>query len=343
MASPRLFRPLTLPTPDGSGLVVGNRAWIAPMCQYAVDRRDGVPTDWHVQHLGSFAAGGFGLVVAEATAVEARGRISPQDLGLWDDDQVAGHARVVDVIHSQGRAAGVQLGHAGMKASTYPMLPGVDEGRVPAAEGGWPVLTAEEALADRDVVVQAFVDATRRAEEAGYDVVQVHAAHGYLLHQALSPLVGGTSDATLLRDVVTAVREAWPASRPLGVRVSATDWVDGGVTVADTVAALEGLDVSWVDVSSGGLTDGSEISVGPAYQTPLAAELARGVDDGVVVSAVGLITEPAQAETILVTGLADAVSLGREALRDPHWAMRAARALRVPEDEVPRAPQFWRA
>jgi 2,4-dienoyl-CoA reductase-like NADH-dependent reductase (Old Yellow Enzyme family) len=262
--SHNLFTPVTLPTPDGTGLEVGNRAFVAPMCQYAVDNLDGSPTDWHLSHLGALAAGGFGLVVAEATAVEARGRISPLDLGLWDAAQVVPHARIVDFIHGQGRAAGVQLGHAGGKASTQPMLPGSDDGTtIPADQGGWPTVSADDApvmptmvaasaLTEAQIaeVVDAFAAAARRADEAGYDVVQLHAAHGYLIHQFLSPLTNHRTDSyggdlagrsRLLREVVAAVREVWPDDKPLGIRVSATDWVDDGVQVSDVAEVLRDL------------------------------------------------------------------------------------------------------
>lgn len=371
-----LFTPVTLPTPDGHGLEVGNRAFVAPMCQYSVDDLDGVPTDWHLSHLGALAAGGFGLVVAEATAVEARGRISPKDLGLWDAGQVAPHARLVDFIHGQGRAAGVQLGHAGGKASTWPMLPGSDDGTtIPADQGGWPTVSADDApvmptmlaataLTPAQIaeVVDAFAAAARRADEAGYDVVQLHAAHGYLIHQFLSPLTNHRTDgyggdlagrSRLLREVVAAVREVWPDSKPLGIRVSATDWVDDGLQVGEVAEVLRDLvaagQVNWIDVSTGGLTDGSTIPVGPGYQVPLAREVTRTLadaglgEDAAVVSAVGVIVDATQAETILATGQAHAVSIGRAALVNPHWAAVAASQLRVPRAELPHAPQYFRA
>lgn len=370
-----LFTPVTLPTPDGTGLEVGNRAFVAPMCQYAVDATDGVPTDWHLSHLGALAAGGFGLVVVEATAVEARGRISPQDLGLWTDPQVPAHARIVDFIHGQGRHAGVQLAHAGGKASTWPMLAGYEDATVPAGEGGWPTvgavdgpvlpnLDAASALSVEQIseVVSAFVDAARRADDAGYDVVQIHAAHGYLLHQFLSPLTNTRTDgygggpggrSRLLREVVAAVREVWPDHKPLGIRVSGTDWVDPGLRVSEVVAVLADLvasgQISWVDVSSGGLTDGSTIPVGPGYQVTLAESVTRAFaaagfgEDAAVVSAVGTIDNANQAETILATGQAHAVSVGRAALRNPHWAAQAAADLRVRRQDIPHAPQFFRA
>lgn len=371
-----LFNPVTLSTPDGVGLRIPNRAFIAPMCQYSVEARDGVPTDWHLTHLGAFSVGGFGLVMAEATGVEARGRISPLDLGLWNDAQVPGHARIVDFIHGRGVVAGVQLGHAGGKASSFPMLPNSNDGAtVPESEGGWatvsasdgpimPEMDAASALSIEGIadVVRAFASAAQRADAAGYDVIQIHAAHGYLLHQFLSPLSNKRTDSyggdlsgrsRLLREVVAAVRAAWPASKPLGIRVSATDWVDEGLQTSEVVAVLrdlvsDGL-ISWVDVSSGGLTNGSTIPVGPGYQVSLAQAVTEGFaeagfdENAVLVSTVGIIDSAAQAETILATGQAGAVSIGRAALRNPHWAVQAAAELRVPRAELPHPPQFFRA
>lgn len=373
----RLFSPVTLPAPTGPGLVVRNRAFIAPMCQYSVQAEDGIPTDWHLVHLGAFAQGGFGLVTAEATAVEARGRISPQDLGLWGDAQIEAHRRITDFLHAQGASAAVQLAHAGGKASTAPALPGHQNGSLSAEDGGWetvapnaeaiiPGLAVPHALTTAELaeVVQAFADAAVRADAAGYDVIQLHGAHGYLLHQFLSPLTNHRTDAyggseenrtRLLRDVVDAVRAVWPEHKPLGLRLSGTDWIEGGwdveasARIVDELVAHHGL--NWVDVSSGGVVraDGTvTIPVGPAYQTALAARVRAVLDTGVgqgkqaVVSAVGLIEEADQAETILALGAADAVSVGRAALRDPHWAASAAKQLHVPAAENPRAPQFAR-
>ncbi|SDT02725.1 oxidoreductase [Actinoplanes derwentensis] len=367
---PLLFTPLTLPAPQGPGLALRNRAIIAPMCQYVIDAEDGVPTDWHLQHLGAFAAGGFGLVTVEATGVEARGRISARDVGLYDDAQQRAHQRIVSFLRSQGVAAAVQLGHAGGKASTYPALPGQPSGTVPVAVGGWtavgavdgpvlPGLDAAKGLSTPEIaeVVAAFAAAARRADAAGYDAIQLHAAHGYLMHQFLSPLTNTRTDGyggdeygrtRFTREVAAAVREVWPAHKPLGIRVSATDWVDGGWDVHATARLLRRLadehGVTWVDVSSGGLGGGAEIPVGPGYQVPLAAELTRQLAGRpVVVSAVGLVVDAVQAETILATGQAHAVSIGRAALRDPHWAASAAARLGVPRTEIPHAPQLWRA
>ncbi len=365
-----LFTPITLPTPDGQGLVLRNRTIAAPMCQYVVEAQDGVPTDWQLQHLGAFAAGGFGLVVSEATAVEARGRITPRDVGLYDGAQVAAHARIVSFVHAQGAAIAVQLAHAGGKASTYPWFPGQSEGTVPASDGGWktvgvadaavlPGLDAATALDAAGIarVVAAFADAARRADAAGYDAIQLHAAHGYLMHQFLSPLTNTRSDAyggdeegrtRLVREVAAAVRAVWPVHKPLGTRISATDWADGGWDVDASVRLLRRLvtedGVTWVDVSSGGLSADAAIPLGPGYQVPLAAKLTQALaGTGVVVSAVGLIDEATQAETILVTRQAHAVSIGRAALRNPHWPAVAAARLRVPRAENPSALPYWRA
>ncbi|ACZ29358.1 NADH:flavin oxidoreductase/NADH oxidase [Xylanimonas cellulosilytica DSM 15894] len=323
-------------------LTVPNRAWLAPMCQYSAV--DGVVGDWHLAHLGARAVGGFGLLVAEATAVVPQGRISPQDAGLWSEDHVPPWRRVTDLVHAQGAAVGVQLAHAGRKASTYrPWSP--VHGTVPASDGGWATLgptsepfpgyDAPDAMTSRQVadVPEQFAAAARRAHAAGFDVVEVHAAHGYLLHQFLSPLTnrrtdayGGTPEnrARLLAETVTAVRDAWPDGKPLLVRVSATDWTEGGLEPDDVAAALKGLDVDLVDVSTGGLLP-APVPAAPGYQVPHARRV-RDVS-GLPAGAVGLITSAEQAETILRDGAADAVLVGRAALRDPHWPLRAAHEL----------------
>ncbi|MBX9245907.1 NADH:flavin oxidoreductase/NADH oxidase [Actinotalea ferrariae] len=350
----RLLTPLTL-----RGTTFRNRAWLAPMCQYSAT--DGLPDDWHLVHLGARAAGGFGLVLTEATAVVPEGRITPEDTGLWNDAQTDAWERIVRFVHERGAAVGVQLAHAGRKASTYRPWHEA-QGTVPAADGGWPTVAPSdvafdgyaapaelttEAIAD---VVAAFAAAARRAERAGFDVVEVHAAHGYLLHQFLSPLsnrrtdaYGGSAEnrARLLREVVAAVRAAWPEDRPLFVRVSATDWAEGGLTtddVAHAVAGLADLGVDLVDVSTGGNVV-APIPVGPGYQVPHARRVAEV--SGLPVAAVGLITSPAQAEGLLVDGAADAVMLGREALRDPMWPLRAAHELRAPVTTDADAPVAW--
>ncbi len=353
----QLFEPLTL-----RGTTFRNRIWLAPMCQYSVEAQDGVPTDWHLAHLGSFARGGFGLVLTEATAVVPEGRISPQDTGIWDDAQVEAWRRITDFVRAQGAVPGMQLAHAGRKASTYaPFHDG--EGTVPEEEGGWPTvapsalaftgfaepraMTAEEVAA----LPQAFADGAERALRAGFETVEIHAAHGYLLHQFLSPLSNERTDeyggsfenrTRVVRDVVAAVRAVWPQDKPLMVRLSATDWVEGGWDEAQTVelsTQLHALGADLIDVSSGGLDARQQISIGPGYQVPFA----RAVHEAdVPAGAVGLITEPAQAEKILLEGSADVVLLARAALREPHWPLRAAHELGVPRTEAPYPPQYER-
>jgi 2,4-dienoyl-CoA reductase-like NADH-dependent reductase (Old Yellow Enzyme family) len=358
-----LFSPLTI-----RDLTLRNRLWVAPLCEYSVVKRDGVPTDWHLVHLGSFARGGAGLVIAEATAVVPEGRISPHDTGIWNDAQADAWSRVTDFIHSQGSAAGIQLAHAGRKASVYPEWGVTPEGwsgrgTMPASEAGWqavapsaiafdgydtPVALDEQGIAD---VVVAFADAARRSVAAGFDLVEVHAAHGYLLHEFLSPLSNARGDqwggslenrARLLLDIVRAVRAA--VDVPVLVRFSATDWTEGGIDEHETATvarwALEaGADL--FDISSGGLVRAS-IPVGPGYQVPLAATVR---DEGdVPVAAVGLITEAAQAEQIITSGQADAILMGRKWMRDPHAALTFARDLgdeAALEQLVP--PQYVRA
>ena len=355
MTSPLLFEPLTL-----RSVTFPNRVWLAPMCQYSAV--DGVPGDWHLVNLEARAQGGFGLVVAEASAVVPEGRITPQDTGIWSSEQTEAWGRVVDFVHSQGARAGIQLAHAGRKASTF--RPWSEQrGSVPAGDGGWETVgPSDEAFpgysAPREMTVDeiqavpgAFADAAVRAHEAGFDVVEIHAAHGYLLHQFLSPLsnrrtdgYGGSLEARsrLLVEVTDAVRAAWPADKPLFVRVSATDWLPDGLSVDDVAQVSKVLGehgVDLVDVSTGGNAP-AQIPVGPGYQVPAARDV-RGVA-GIPVSAVGLITEPAQAEQVLADGSADAVMLGREALRDPHWPLRAAHELGVPVEDARWQPQYVR-
>lgn len=360
MASAALFHPLTI-----RGTTMRNRVWVAPMCQYAIDKRDGVPEDWHLVHLGSTAAGGAGLVIAEASAVSPEGRISYHDTGIWNQEQADAWARITRFIHGQGAQAGIQLAHAGRKASVWPEWgPGADRsGTVPADEGGWRTVSAStlpfpgydepvslDSAGIRDVVEQ-FRSAALRAVTAGFDVVEIHAAHGYLLHQFLSPLSNERVDeyggslagrARLLLEVVAAVRAAVGETVPVMVRFSATDYADGGwdehqtATVAGW-AADAGAD--FFDISSGGNVRGVHIPIGPGYQVPLAEYVKERA--GVSVSAVGLITTPEQAESIVASGQADAVMLGREMMRDPRFALRAAHELGAQLDYWP--PQYLRA
>jgi len=341
-----LFDPLTI-----RDLTVRNRVWLPPMCQYVVVDRDGMPTDWHFVHYGARAALGFGLMVVEATGVAPQGRITVQDLGLWDDRQIDGFRRITDFSHQYGTAVAVQLAHAGRKGSTWPDQPVASAGVQPVDQGGFipvgptgvpfPDLAVPHALTTDEVaaIPAAFADAARRADAAGIDVVEIHAAHGYLLHQFYSPLTntrddiyGGSFDGRtrLVREVVEAVRKVWPESKPVFVRVSATDWADGGWTIDDTVSlarTLAPLGVDLIDVSTGGNVM-AKIPLGPGYQVEFAQRVRS--EAGIATSAVGLITEPGQAEQILRSGQADAVMIGRAALRDPGWPERAAAELGAP-------------
>ncbi|MGI4895450.1 MAG: NADH:flavin oxidoreductase/NADH oxidase [Janthinobacterium lividum] len=341
----QLLQPLTI-----RATTFAHRVWVSPMCQYSCDPQTapGVPTDFHLVHLGGFATGGAALVVTEAAAVVPEGRISPQDAGIWNDDQAHAWARIVTFLHSQGAAAGIQLAHAGRKASTYRPW-AAQQGSVPAADGGWGSV-APSALAYDDYavptaldeagiarVVQGFADAARRADEAGFDVVELHAAHGYLLHQFLSPLSNERTDSyggdlegrsRLLLEVLDAVRTVWPEDKPVFVRISTSDWVEGGWDVAQSVELAKELHAhggDLIDASSGGNDPRQQIPVGPGYQVPNAGRVRR--EAGVLVAAVGLILDPSQAEQVLVSGEADAIFLGRPLLADPRWPQRAAVAL----------------
>jgi 2,4-dienoyl-CoA reductase-like NADH-dependent reductase (Old Yellow Enzyme family) len=354
---PALFDPFTV-----RNLTLRNRIWAAPMCQYSVFDEDGVPTTWHLVHLGALATGGSALVISEASAVTADGRISPRDTGIWNDDQRDAWRPIVDFIHSQGAAAGIQLAHAGRKASTYPAWGSEQHGSVPIGQGGWPTVSAsalafpgydvpaELDLAGIDAIVEAFAAAAGRAVDAGFDLVEIHAAHGYLVHQFLSPLSNERTDeyggslenrARLLLRIVTAIRTALGDAIPLLVRFSATDWTDGGWDEAQTStvagwAREAGAD--FFDISSGGNV-AAKIPLGPGYQVPFAEYVRTNAD--VATSAVGLITDPHQAEQIVATGQADVVMLARELLRDPHWPLRAAHELGVDLDYWP--GQYLRA
>jgi 2,4-dienoyl-CoA reductase-like NADH-dependent reductase (Old Yellow Enzyme family) len=338
-----LFSPVQL-----AGITIPNRVFVSPMCEYS--SHDGFSNDWHLVHLGSRAVGGAGLVITEATAVLPEGRISPQDLGLWKDEHIGGLKRIVDFMHGQGAHAGIQLAHAGRKASmARPWEPEVRY--LHAGEGGWQDVVAPSAvpfaadygqpvaldLAGIQTITKAFVKATERAVEAGFDVVELHAAHGYLLHEFLSPLSNRRSDQyggsfenriRLLIEVVDAVRAALPSELPLLVRISATDWFEGGWDIDQSVAlakVLKAHHVDLVDVSSGGMTPHQAMQVGPGYQTPFSARIRQEAE--VPTGAVGMITGAAQAEHILRTEQADVVLLARELLRDPYWPLHAAAEL----------------
>lgn len=353
-----LFEPLTL-----RGTEFRNRIWLAPMCQYSCENGDGIVNDWHFQHLVSRAVGGFGFLLTEASAVAPEGRISPQDAGIWNDEQRVAWKRVVDGVHAQGVAIGIQLAHAGRKASTYRGFAGERKGAIDVADGGWqtfgPSALAFEGLPEPqamtveqiDAIVDAFVAAAKRADVAGFDVVEIHAAHGYLLHEFLSPAsnqrddeYGGTDEnrARLVVRVAEEVRAVWPEHKPLFVRISATDWNDTGwnVPAATALSAkLKAVGVDLIDVSSGGNVLADIPSVAN-YQVPFAASVREGTQ--IPTGAVGLITQPAQAEAILTEGEADAILLGRVALREPSWPLRAAHELGVSWREAPYAPQYTR-
>lgn len=349
-----LFSPLRI-----RSVTFRNRLWVSPMCMYSAV--DGVVQEWHHTHLAQFASGGAGLIIAEATAVVPEGRISPRDVGLWNDEQRDAWVPIVQAIHDRGAVAGVQLAHAGRKASTW--WPWAESsGSVPSGDGGWTTTAPSEiayegfaaplALAAEGIerIVEAFATAARRALDAGFDVLELHGAHGYLLHQFLSPLsnlredeYGGSLEnrARLLLRVVDAVRATAGDGVPLFVRISATDHAEGGFTPeeAATVGAwAEEHGADLIDVSSGGLVAHQKISVFPGYQVPLAETVRQG--GRIPVSAVGLITAAAQAERVLADGAADAIFAGREWLRDPHFALRAAHELGA---EIAWPPQYERA
>ncbi len=331
-----LFSPLTL-----RSVTLRNRIVLSPMCQYSAGE-DGQATDWHRVHYGARAIGGVGLILLEATAVEARGRISRADLGLWEDAQIEPLIPLVRFCREQGAVMGVQLAHAGRKAwsahrGVGPATP-VGPSPLPHDEG-WVVPHALD-LEEIEGIVAAFAAAARRALAAGFDVVEVHAAHGYLLNQFLSPLANRRDDdyggplrnrARLLLRAVEAVRAVWPEERPLFVRISATDWAEGGVTVEDQVQVarwLKGRGVDLVDCSSGGIGQPPPDRVGPGYQVPFAERIRREAE--IPTMAVGLITTPELADEIVRNGRADLVALGRELLRHPHWPLDAAHALGCP-------------
>jgi 2,4-dienoyl-CoA reductase-like NADH-dependent reductase (Old Yellow Enzyme family) len=359
---PHLFDPLKI-----RDIQFANRVFVSPMCEYS--STDGYASDWHFVHLGSRAVGGAGLVMTEATAVLPEGRISPQDLGIWKDDHIKALARIVRFIHEQGSVAGMQLAHAGRKASTY--RPWEGNGEIAEEAGGWTNVVAPSAVPFAEnypmphalsvdgiqEVIDAFAAAARRACEAGLRVIEIHAAHGYLIHEFLSPLSNQRTDAyggpfenrtRILREVVDAVRGVWPEGAPLFVRISATDWVEGGWDLPQSVELcreLKKLGADLIDCSSGGNVASAKIPVGPGYQTPFAEQIRR--EARIMTGAVGMITSPSQAENIVSAGQADAVMLARELLRDPYWPLRAARELGQPtswpEQYLRAAPEESRA
>jgi 2,4-dienoyl-CoA reductase-like NADH-dependent reductase (Old Yellow Enzyme family) len=351
---PHLFEPLIL-----RGLTLGNRVLVSPMCQYS--SIDGFSNEWHFVHLGSRAVGGAALVFTEASAVTADGRISPEDLGIWSDAHVAGLERIAGFVRRQGCAAGIQLAHSGRKGSMS--RPWSGAGAIAPAEGGWqPVGPSSEPFADgfsvpralttEDIaaIVEAFKQAARRARAARFDIAEIHAAHGYLIHEFLSPLTNSRTDQyggsldnrlRLCLEVVDAVRGVWPERLPVFVRISATDWTPGGWDIDQAVELCRHLrdrGVDLVDCSSGGNVPRAEIPIAPGYQVPFAERIRR--ETGVATGAVGLITTPAQADEIVRSGRADCVLLARELLRDPYWPLRAAHEL---GHLAPWPPQYLRA
>jgi 2,4-dienoyl-CoA reductase-like NADH-dependent reductase (Old Yellow Enzyme family) len=340
-------------------LTFRNRIFVSPMCQYSSDA--GLPTDWHLVHVGSRAVGGAALVMVEASAVSPEGRISPWDSGMWSPQHARAFARITKFIREQGAVPAIQLAHAGRKASTDRPWNG---GKAVAPEkGGWepigPSATAFDEgypmprqMSERDIdaVVDQFKNATRYSFDAGFEAVQVHMAHGYLLHEFLSPLTNKRSDAyggsleNRMRfplRVARAVRESWPAKWPVFVRISASDWAEGGWTIRDSVTLgreLKKVGVDLIDCSSGGAIPRARIEVGPGYQVPFAATIRKEV--GIATGAVGMITDPKQAEEIIASGKADVVLLAREMLRDPYWPLHAAEAL---GDDIAWPIQYGRA
>ena len=352
-----LFEPLKL-----RDIVLANRIGIPPMCQYSA--HDGMATDWHFVHYGSRAVAGVGLMIIEATAVTPEGRISRGDLGIWDDKQILPLARIAHFLKEQGCVAAIQLAHAGRKASVK--LGWQGQGTLSEAEGGWtavapsPVSFGEGYAVPSELdeagiryVVAQFTAGARRAREAGFQTIEIHSAHGYLLHQFLSPLSNRRTDVyggsfanrtRLVREVVAAVRAEWPERLPLIVRLSATDWVEGGWNLDETIElcrTLKELGVDLVDVSSGGLVPTAVMPSGPGFQTEFASRVRR--EAGIATAAVGMITSPAQADHIIRTGQADMVLIGREILRNPYWPLGAAQTLDVatswPHQYLRAAPQ----
>ena len=349
-----LFTPLTL-----RELSFRNRIFVSPMCQYS--SRQGVPTDWHLVHLGSRAVGGAGLVMVEASAVSPQGRISPDDSGIWNAEQAQAFAPIARFISEQGAVPGIQIAHAGRKASSD--LPWQGSGPLDATHGGWQTVAPsalpfaeghppprETTVQDLEIILGQFASAARRCIDAGFKVVELHMAHGYLLHEFLSPLsnlrtdeFGGSLENRLrfpLR-VAKAVRDIWPEHLPVFVRISASDWLEGGWDLVQSLALareLQAIGVDLIDCSSGGLAPEAVPPFGPGFQTPFAAAIRREL--AIATGAVGFITDPAQAEQIVATGQADAVFLARALLRDPYWPMQAARALGV---DLPWPKQYERA
>lgn len=351
---PKLFESLTI-----RSVAFPNRLAISPMCQYSAT--DGFANDWHLVHLGSRAVGGAGLIIMEATAVVPKGRITPADLGLWKDEQIAALSRITTFIKAQGAVPGIQLAHAGRKASCA--VPWKGGKQLSEEAGGWQIvapsavpfeegtmLPVEMSMAAIQQLTKDFASAAKRAREAGFEVVEIHAAHGYLLHEFYSPLSNVRADAyggsfdnriRLLLEVVAAVQTEWPKELPLFVRISSTDWVDGGWTVADSVALatrLQKAGVDLIDCSSGGNIGYAKIPVAPGYQVPFASQIRK--ETGILTGAVGMITTAEEAEAIIAKGEADLVLIARESLRDPYFPLRAASQL---QQDIDWPVQYMRA
>ena len=350
-----LFSPLTI-----RSVTLRNRIGVSPMCQYSA--RDGLANDWHYVHLGSRAVGGAGIVIVEATAVAPEGRITPGCLGLWSDDHIAPLARIVDFLKAQGTVPAIQIAHAGRKASAA--LPWRGGAHLAESDGGWPTIAPSAipfggdlpkvpramSVADIARVQSDFVATAKRALAAGFEWLELHAAHGYLFSEFLSPLANQRTDhyggafenrVRLLLDTVHGVRQVWPEKLPLAVRISATDWVDGGWDIEQSIALgklLKAAGVDLVDCSSGGVVPNAKIKVEPGYQVPFAEKVRQGA--GIRTAAVGYITEPKQADDIVRGGKADLVLLARQMLVDPYWPAHAAKALGHP---LPPPNQYARA
>jgi len=347
-----LFQPLTL-----RGITIRNRIALSPMCMYSCEAEDGLPTTWHLQHLASRAAGGCGLVMTEATAIDPSGVISPQDLGIYTDEHVTRLKQITKTLHSLGATSAIQLAHAGRKSGTYRPwsetrgyienwpLPRNSSSQIPFSEKS--PTPSELTKSEIQTLIQQFTDATRRADEAGFQIVELHSAHGYLLHQFLSPLsnqrtddYGGTFEnrTRFHHELFEAVRPALPDHKPLMMRISATDWVDGGWTIEDSIKlcqSLKPLGLDLVDCSTGGTVPNAKIPVGPGYQVQFAEAIRTQAN--IPTGAVGSITNAHQAEAIIAGGRADMVFIGREMLRNPYWANDAAIVL---GEQPQRPPQY---
>lgn len=350
-----LFSPIKI-----RGIELKNRIAVSPMCQYS--SLNGVPTDWHLVHLGSRAVGGAALIITEATAVSSEGRISPDDAGIWNDKQANAYRRITEFIKSQNAAPGIQLAHAGRKASTY--APWKGSGKISFEKGGWQPLAPSsiafsenyhvpKEMSEDDIhnVINKFISASKRSIDAGFEVIEVHAAHGYLIHEFLSPLTNKRKDKyggcfenriRFLIEIVSNIRNVIPDRIALFVRISSTDWVEGGWDIEQSVQLaykLKGVGVDLIDCSSGGIISNVKIPTEPGYQIPFAQRIKNEVS--ILTSGVGLITTPEQAEQIIRFDLADIVLLGREMLRNPYWALYAAKKLGVELKDFPQ--QYLRA